>query len=240
MEELRAKRAIYTPSREPEYCSCAFSKNARDEHVKSEELARKEIESNLTSRMRSYGFPDRYVRLTSRDFISHKTNKLSEEQFLSLVGHKGNISILGEAGIGKTAIACTIAKELISKTEGHAAFATVQDIVRVTKGYSSGEDILKRYRFAQVLVLDDLGIEKTPTPFETRAIFDIINERYSHGYKTIITSNLSMKELAEAYGVRIVDRLNEEGIVVKLTTWKNLRAESTKASNSAGKFVMEL
>lgn len=62
------------------------------------------------------------------------------------------------------------------------------------------------------LIVDDIGTEPEGVKAfgtELLPIADLIMQRYDSRFPTIITTNLSEKGIAEAYGVRVMDRLNE-------------------------------
>lgn len=56
--------------------------------------------------------------------------------------------------------------------------------------------IIDEYSRALVLVLDDLGAEK-PSDFAAEAIYDLLSDRINNFKFTIITSNLSPREIGE-------------------------------------------
>lgn len=57
-----------------------------------------------------------------------------------------------------------------------------------------------------LLVLDDLGTE-FQTKFTTSAIYDLLNTRLNLSLPTIVSTNLSLKELEDAYTPRILSRI---------------------------------
>ena len=59
---------------------------------------------------------------------------------------------------------------------------------------------------ADLLILDDLGAE-FQTAFTTSAIYNLINSRNARGVPTIISSNLSIKELKERYPESVASRI---------------------------------
>lgn len=62
------------------------------------------------------------------------------------------------------------------------------------------------------LIIDDMGVEPTATKvFGTDAtpIVDVLLYRYEKMLPTIITTNLSAKEIGDRYGTRIYDRMKE-------------------------------
>ena len=71
---------------------------------------------------------------------------------------------------------------------------------------NSGSDTLKILINADLLILDDLGSE-FQTNFNESALYNILNSRINRGLPTIISSNLSGKDLQQKYNDRIVSRL---------------------------------
>jgi DNA replication protein DnaC len=60
-------------------------------------------------------------------------------------------------------------------------------------------DLLDKYCNIDILVLDDIGIEKT-SDWTFQMLFQLINFRYLNKKKTIFTSNLSLEQLSEKLG----------------------------------------
>lgn len=90
-------------------------------------------------------------------------------------------------------------------------FVSAHDLVRcaVRGGYEGLDGFIK----AKILFLDDVGgTEADSVNYMGNRIMpvtEILLERYDSRAVTIITSNLSDKGLADRYGVRVADRLNE-------------------------------
>jgi len=69
------------------------------------------------------------------------------------------------------------------------------------------EDMIGKYsESAGPLIIDDLGAEKT-TDWTLEALYLIIDNRYSWMRQTMVTSNLSMEQIANRLGDRIASRL---------------------------------
>jgi len=66
-----------------------------------------------------------------------------------------------------------------------------------------------------VFILDDIGVEKV-TEFVEEFLYMLINNQYEKVYPIIITSNLSLSQLAERLGDRIVSRIKEMCEVVEI------------------------
>jgi DNA replication protein DnaC len=85
-------------------------------------------------------------------------------------------------------------------------------IRRVKLSWSGDKDPLKQLADAQVLVLDDFGIEGTKD-IVVSAIERLICYRYDHELPMVLTSNLSWREIVHAksprYGARVASRLHQ-------------------------------
>jgi DNA replication protein DnaC len=68
---------------------------------------------------------------------------------------------------------------------------------------------------AQVLVLDDLGLERTHSPKAVATIGEIIRHRHESERRTITTTGFSHNELADIYGSGIARRLGDRGITIE-------------------------
>lgn len=114
----------------------------------------------------------------------------------------------GGTGLGKTFLSSCIASELL-KRGVNVAFDSVQNYLRNIErehfGKSEG-DTLEAIINSDLLILDDLGCEFS-SPFNTSTVYNIINSRCNLGKPTIISTNLSIKELTDRYDERIVSRL---------------------------------
>ena len=70
----------------------------------------------------------------------------------------------------------------------------------------SEKTIIDKYTHVDLLVLDDLGAEKT-TEWVLQALYTIIDRRSREEMRTIITSNLSLTELKNKLDNRIASRI---------------------------------
>ena len=147
--------------------------------------------------------------------------------------------LYGKAGSGKTirAVFLTLAdlkngyiKEEYPRTQ-KAMFVSVPDLILKFKSlYSnknndvSEEDLVDLYSKVDLLVMDDFGVEKT-TDWSFQLLYIIINRRYENMKKTIFTSNLSLKQIAEKLGDdRLPSRIQQMCEIV-FFKGKNYRTE---------------
>lgn len=87
--------------------------------------------------------------------------------------------------------------------------------MRVDMDRIEGIDRIQNLIDRPLLFLDDLGTEK-PSQWVLEQMYIILNERYMWGKSTMITTNLTMKEIAQIYGDRIASRLVEMCVMMTL------------------------
>ncbi len=114
----------------------------------------------------------------------------------------------GGTGLGKTHLSLAIANEVLKNGHG-VVYGTAQNLAtrlendRFSESDSGTENNLLS---CDLLILDDLGTEFQNT-YVSSAFYNIINTRLLTNKPTIISTNLSLKELEVKYGSRIVSRM---------------------------------
>ena len=130
----------------------------------------------------------------------------------------GWLSLHGPYGVGKTHLAVAAVAERENRGD-EVFFATVADLLdylRATFAPDSPiahEDLLDRIRTADVLVLDDMGAERS-TPFAEDKLFQIVGYRYEERLPTIITTSHQIEDIAAARP-RIASRLQDPLVVTE-------------------------
>ena len=140
-----------------------------------------------------------------------------------------NLLFYGTTGLGKTFLCNCISKSLLDKDKiviYQTAFTILEILER--RRFGKGNREISDYQYdllfeADLLVIDDLGTEVTNT-FTNAEIFNIVNTRLIAGKKTLISTNLTPKEISEIYTDRIFSRILDKFIPLKFYG-KDLRWE---------------
>ncbi len=136
---------------------------------------------------------------TALEFCSKFPNKFS------------NFLLYGDVGLGKTFICNCISKEILDK--GYTVlYVTAPDIFKTLEDYRFNRSSMNKPEFyisllttVDLLVIDDLGTEVS-TVVTNSELFNIINSRHIAEKHTIISTNLSPKDLEDKYSHRIISR----------------------------------
>jgi len=131
--------------------------------------------------------------------------------------NSSSLAFIGGTGLGKTHLSSAIAKAVIDK--GYSViYDSAQNIVstfereRFTK--EENQRSSEKYMTADLLIIDDLGAEiqgKSSVSY----FYSIINTRLIASKPTIISTNLSAKDLTALYEERVVSRILGEYTVFR-------------------------
>lgn len=119
------------------------------------------------------------------------------------------IFLSGACGVGKTVMACQIAKHLIllgRKVKFYVFSDLIMKIHDIITANNSVYEFVKDIAKLDVLILDDLGAEKM-SEYTRQLMYMLINEREMHDRQTIVTSNYTLDEIAEMIDPRITSRI---------------------------------
>ena len=152
--------------------------------------------------------------------------------------------LVGSSGIGKTHLAVSLLRALVSERGATGVFweqKQLLEAIRATYENRSAEsenELLRSVTACDVLVLDDLG-EMSPSDWSWDTTSHILNSRYNANLSTIITTNLenlppltplanpndtfaqakranSSATLGDRIGERMRSRLQEMCVVVEM------------------------
>ena len=149
-----------------------------------------------------------------------EANLLALARYLTQPDPRFGVMMCGTCGNGKTTLLYTLQSAINDLHRcDHFEFlgkefriglriVDAKDITEIAKDL----DELKQYRFQQMLAIDDLGKEPTEVlnfGNVVSPVVDLLEYRYNHQLFTVVTTNLTPKEIREKYGARIADRFNE-------------------------------
>jgi DNA replication protein DnaC len=173
--------------------------------------------------------PRRYHHCTLDDFVTYDNDTL--EDALSRSRHlaaqfpvvERGLFFLGDPGVDKTHLGVAILKQVILTRGARGIFYDTRDLLKLIRGtYNDANkttelDVLRPVMEADLLVLDDLGAEKTSEWVE-ETLNLIVATRYNERRATIFTSNYpdlppdsnpAVITLHDRIGFRMRSRLHE-------------------------------
>lgn len=142
---------------------------------------------------------------------------------------KNGILLCGTCGNGKTTMMKAICDTLrLSQMAGLFEKwepLVVMDAVELTKLYSRSEDDFAAVRAKPLLGIEDMGREAEQVKNYGNAaspMCELLEFRYARMLYTVISTNLTPKEIRQKYGARIADRFNEmlEVLIFKNSTYR--------------------
>ncbi len=149
---------------------------------------------------------------------SFETFKSNEKLVKDLRGIEGSIVLIGKTGSGKTHLAISIFREAKVSDARNGYFITVPELLlKIRSAFTPGsteteEDLIKRFAGYEILVLDDLGAEKT-TEWSITTLYLILDRRNREMKRTIVTTNLTLQDIENTLGARIASRLAEMRVI---------------------------
>ena len=133
----------------------------------------------------------------------------------------GSMLFFGGTGLGKTHLSVAVTKRVIER--GYYCVYTTSDKLfsdlreeRFRSADDTSPSKTAKYGECELLVVDDLGTElngRDIVPF----LYSLLNQRINSGASTVISTNLSHRELLAVYDERIVSRLFGEFLPYKFT-----------------------
>lgn len=184
--------------------------------------------AQMASWLLARGVPE---NLLHASFENYAPKTSTQERALDLVGRfakqaRGFLLLTGATkGVGKSHLAVSVMRSLRA-----GRFRTHDDLMNaVSRRYDdrSAEDPRVTAVRTKLLVLDDLGISRGGSD-ELPILHNIMESRYGARLPTVITSNLSLREVQEYLGGRIADRMTEACFAACELTGESFRVQRRK------------
>ena len=211
-----------------DYCDCKESVEYWERYnklysaynkIESDIWEKKTAEKLVRAMLDNSRIGKRFRDRTFEKFEINAKNKAAYDTCMNYVenfkilSEKGNgLVMLGSVGSGKTHLAASIVNYIIAKYKIQVVFGSVISLLGEIKATYNNDstvneaDILNELKKTKLLIIDDLGKEKT-SDWVNEIFYSIINYRYENYLPVIVTSNLTLKELAEKMGEATVSRL---------------------------------
>lgn len=207
---------------------CDVCSKEIDEEIKQKEL--ESLENDKKYKLQKANIPLRFEDKTIDNYIiqNDKQKKAVKEirWFIANYNNSTGIILIGRTGTGKNHLAIGLIKEIIQR---YNISVTLTEALKIIRGIKStwknnekSEDMkIKEYSNVNLLVIDEIGVQYG-SETERMYLTEIINDRYNWMRPTVLIANLTIKELQEILGERVIDRFKERGKVI-IFDWESYR-----------------
>jgi len=143
-----------------------------------------------------------------------------------IAGDLASLVLCGPIGVGKTHLAKAAVYEL-GLRNARPAYVSGPDFERQVKNFDISNDVRERHMAhlieAPRLAFDDIGFGgKDGSPWMRSQLEALFDGRYRRDLGSLLTTNLLRDELASYAGVRVVDRIMQDG------AWITMPGESQR------------
>ncbi len=115
--------------------------------------------------------------------------------------------LYGASGLGKSYLLHCVARRL-QERGFQAELISAYDVIRVMRdAYFGREDDTQRLYDADVLLIDDLGMEPMMENITIEQLFQLVNVRRSRELPMVFSTNLDTEEIRQRYTERLASRL---------------------------------
>lgn len=170
----------------------------------------KEVEANPQRYLPEYGISKYCLSHTLENFYGYEKHIIACRNYIE--NPEGNLLFTGNCGSGKTHMATAILRELVKKDKTDIYFINTPKLMLELRNsfknncYENEYSIISKYTSTGLLVLDDLGAEKS-SEYVISSLYILIDQRIQQKKSTIITTNLSLEQIEKEFGSRIASRL---------------------------------
>jgi DNA replication protein DnaC len=206
-------------------CACDRARQAQQEKAAAVKAKRELHEKRAALLYERSGLPKRALGCRFETFIPRAGTQAAlaavrayAGDFDRLCADGMGLLITGPTGAGKTHLAAALAHALIEAEHEvlfYNATALLHAIQSGCRGQSDADPVAACVR-AGLLILDDAGAEK-PSAWTQATFYHILNTRIDELRPTVITTNLTVNELAAAFDRRVASRLADRRCFARLT-----------------------
>lgn len=187
-------------------CACAAREYEAEKKARADREKRLRIETLRADGIRDKSLTAcRFDKATMSDEIVKC--KRYADAWDDMRRENSGLLLWGNTGNGKTFAAACIANELIDR----GIPAMITSFPRILNAGYDKQEIIKQVRYYPLLVIDDLGAERS-SEYAMETVYTVIDERYKSKKPLIVTTNLTLDELCKPKNMdyqRIYDRVIE-------------------------------
>lgn len=187
-------------------CACAAREYEAEKKARADREKRLRIETLRADGIRDKSLTAcRFDKATMSDEIVKC--KRYADAWDDMRRENNGLLLWGNTGNGKTFAAACIANELIDR----GIPAMITSFPRILNAGYDKQEIIKQVRYYPLLVIDDLGAERS-SEYAMETVYTVIDERYKSKKPLIVTTNLTLDELCKPKNMdyqRIYDRVIE-------------------------------
>ncbi len=216
--------------------NCAEEHDARVRQANAERREQ-ERRDRLESNRRNCGLPPRFADCAFDSYQVQMpqqgkvlaTVRAFAERFEEMERIGACLTLCGKPGTGKTHLAASLANVLLGQGRTvlyRQTYGLLRELKDTwTRGAALSEaEVMRRYRQADLLLLDEIGVQ-FGTDTERTLLFEVIDGRYADRRPTVAVSNLDRASLENFLGERVMDRLLETGSAVLVFDWRSYRRQ---------------
>lgn len=225
-------RRFSCDAKNPNWSSCPLCRTQNEREQRQKEFIQWQAaqkQQTVEKLFTQSAIPERFSECDFDNYIADTGEQLAVKntmlEFVKNIGDNlklgRNVILAGNAGNGKTHLSIATAKA--ATNAGYPAlFTTVGEMIdKINEAGWAKAKVIDNYTVPDLLILDE--VTYTLNNEEQKTLFKVINKRYEKVRSTIIQTNLSIADLKNVLGERIVDRLRENGGIVLYFTWESYR-----------------
>lgn len=224
----------------PVMCSCRHEELIEEHRRQKREEALRRVEKIRRASMMDGRYKDN--RFESWDITDDNLKPLQicrryVKNFDVMKENSQGLLLYGPVGTGKTYAASCIANELIIRNN----IVVMTSFVRLLGMFDgkSQDDIESRMNVADLLIIDDLGAERS-TDYALERVYSFIDSRYRSGKPIILTTNLNVSNMQISNDIRytrIYDRIFEMCYPVKFSGQSHRKIEAAQRAERMKKIL---
>lgn len=199
--------------------------------------AQRQVESSVREQLyASATIPMRYVNSGFKNYVvehdghQHALNEVLRFAQDVIAGKPRNLIMVGTTGVGKTHLACSCVRYILSKGK-HARYVESSDLAqRMMDGWDktnvgvTEKSVRRNFAEYDLLVLDEYG--KNDRDKKKPLVHNVLYDRYDRMKSTFLVSNLTLEALKEDLGDRLWSRFQQDGVTVIECKWVDHRIKN--------------